>query len=153
MSSPVSRAESATASTPHPADGGSRRRPAVRRAAALAGAAAASLACWAVAAPVAGIDLTAYKGGAVQPVGAGSVVFAALLAGSAAWLLMAVLERTVQRPRRIWTVAAVAVLVLSLAGPLVSAAGTASMLVLMGLHAVPAAVLIPVMGPTAAARR
>ncbi|MFI6603447.1 DUF6069 family protein [Nonomuraea sp. NPDC050536] len=115
----------------------------MRRALTVAAAAAVALVVWALAALVAGISLTVRPGGAVQSVGPGAVAAASLLAGLAAWALLAVLERTLKQPRRAWTIIAVVVLVLSMTGPLGAAVGVASTLTLAGMHLVVAAVLIP----------
>ncbi|GAA4572749.1 DUF6069 family protein [Planotetraspora kaengkrachanensis] len=114
----------------------------VRRLVVVAGASAAALAIWALAGPVAGIDLTVRLNGADQQVGAGAVVAASLAAGLAAWASLALLERLTNQARRMWTVIAAVVLVFSLTGPLgaVGAAGTA---VLACMHLAVAAVLIP----------
>ncbi|WP_433469786.1 DUF6069 family protein [Spirillospora sp. CA-128828] len=114
-----------------------------RRGLTVAGATAAALALWALTGPVAGLDPSTETGGEVRPVGAGAVVAGGLIAGLAAWGLLALLERTVARPGRVWTVIAVAVLVLSMTGPLGSAGDGASMAILAGMHLVVAAVLIP----------
>ena len=114
----------------------------VRRLVAVAGASAAALALWAVADPLAGIDLTVRLSGAEQHVGAGAVVAASLVVGLAAWGSLALLERLAERARRIWTVIAFAVLVLSLSGPL-GAVGPASTVALACMHLAVAAVLIP----------
>lgn len=106
------------------------------------GAPAAALATWALAVPLAGITLTARTGGSTQPVGPEAIAVTSLLAGLAGWLLVAVLERFVARPGRIWTISAPAVLAASLAGPLDSAVGAAATLVLILLHLVVAAVLL-----------
>ncbi|MEU7457927.1 DUF6069 family protein [Streptosporangium roseum] len=130
-----------TRSVPGRAGGG-----ATRRALTVAGATAAALALWTLAGPVAGIDLTVRLGEGVQPVGPGAVVVASLLAGLAGWALLASLERITKRPGRTWTVIAVVVLALSLAGPLGGAVGTASTVTLAGMHLIVAAVLIPGLG-------
>jgi hypothetical protein len=106
------------------------------------GAVAVALAVWAAAVPLAGTELTVRVNGTSQPVGAGAVVATSLLAGLAGWALLAVLERFGRRPRRTWTVIAVAVLVLSLAGPLGSGVNTVSATVLAGMHLAVGAVLI-----------
>ncbi len=67
--------------------------------------------------------------------------------------LLAVLERTAGRPRRAWTITALAVLALSLTGPLGSAADTASLGVLTAMHLLVGAVLIPGLALSARARR
>jgi hypothetical protein len=72
-----------------------------------------------------------------------------LVAGLAAWGLLALLERTVARPGRVWAAIALAVLVLSLGGPLGSAGDGTSMAILTGMHLVVAAVLIPGLGGSA----
>ncbi|MFF5263480.1 DUF6069 family protein [Actinomadura viridis] len=120
-----------------------------RRALTAAGAAAAALALWALAGPVAGVDLTVESGGTARTVGAGAVIVSALVAGLAAWALLASLERFLRAPVRVWTAIAAVVLVLSLAGPFTSGAGTAGALVLGGLHLVVGAVLIPGLALTA----
>ncbi|GII57088.1 hypothetical protein Pth03_54770 [Planotetraspora thailandica] len=115
----------------------------VRRLLAVAGASAAAVAVWALAGPVAGADLSVRLSGVVQEVGPGSVVAASLAAGLAAWASLALLERLTTRPRRNWTVLAVAALALSLTGPLGSGIGTAAVLVLTCMHLVVGAVLVP----------
>ncbi|MFC4534852.1 DUF6069 family protein [Sphaerisporangium dianthi] len=108
----------------------------------VAGATVTALTSWALAGPASGVDLTVRTGGALQQVGPVAAAAASLVAGLAAWALLAVLERFTSRPRRIFTIVAVAVLTLSLAGPLGQAAGTASALRLIGMHLAVAAVLI-----------
>lgn len=120
----------------------------------VAGATVAAVAQWAAAGPIAGASLDVRLNGVVQHVGLGAVVAASLLAGLAAWGLLALLERRSQRagrgrPRRTWTITVVAVLVLSLAGPLSSAIGTTSTLSLIGLHLVVAVVLLAGLGRSA----
>ncbi|TDC95576.1 hypothetical protein E1292_39195 [Nonomuraea deserti] len=107
------------------------------------GASAAALAGWVLAVPVAGIALTVRMGGGMQQVGPAAVVVASLLAGLAGWALLAVLERFASRAGRPWTIVALAVLALSLLGPLGSAAGTTATLVLVLLHLIVGAVLVP----------
>ncbi|WP_214318704.1 DUF6069 family protein [Nonomuraea sediminis] len=127
-------------------------RPTKRRALTVAGAAAAALALWALAVPVAGIDLTVQLSGATQQVGPGAVAAASLAAGLAAWALLILLERTLKRAARAWTIIAVVALILSLSGPLTSAVGTATTLTLTAMHLIVAAVLIPGLGRTARTR-
>ncbi|WP_433235660.1 DUF6069 family protein [Streptosporangium sp. CA-135522] len=128
-------------------------RAAGRRALVVAGAMAAALALWALAGPLAELNLAVRIGGELQLVGLVSVAAASLIAGLAGWALLAALERRSARPRRTWTIIAVIVLVLSLAGPIGSAAGTPSMVVLAGMHLLVAAVLIPGLGGSATVRR
>ncbi|MET8144026.1 DUF6069 family protein [Sphaerisporangium sp. NPDC005288] len=128
-----------------PARAGSTRegRTSARRALlSVAGATLTAVAAWALAGPASGVDLTVRAGDAVQRVGPGAAAAAGLAAGLAAWALLAVLERFTARPRLVFTVVAVAVLLLSLAGPLGQAVGVASTLRLIGVHlAVGAAVI------------
>jgi Family of unknown function (DUF6069) len=105
------------------------------------GAPAAALTTWALAVPLAGITLTARSGNGTQTVGPEEIAATSLLAGLAAWALVAVLERFVARPRRIWTISAPAVLAASLTGPLASGVGAAAVLALILLHLAVAAVL------------
>lgn len=105
-------------------------------------AAASALVVWALAVPVAGVALTVRMGGGTQVVGPMSVIVAGLAAGLAGWGLLAVLERSASRPGRVWTFVAVAVLILSLLGPLGSAVGGAATAVLIVMHLVVGAVLL-----------
>jgi hypothetical protein len=99
-----------------------------------AAATAGALLLWAVNDPWGGTDLTVRQGDTVRHIGPVAVVVTALLAGLAAWGLLALLERTVRHPVRTYRIIASIVLVLSLAGPLGSAVGTGSRLVLIGMH-------------------
>ncbi len=124
----------------------SRGRLAVRPAAlAVAGAAGAAVLTWAVAVPLLGVDLRVGTGGAAQAVGPGSVVAAAAVAGVLGWALLALLVRTVARAEAVWRAFAVAVLLLSLGGPVAMGVGTASVVVLLALHVVVALVLVPLL--------
>ncbi|GAA3135698.1 DUF6069 family protein [Nonomuraea salmonea] len=114
----------------------------LRRPLIVGGAAVAALVVWAVAVPVAGVALTVHMGGGPQEVGPVSVVVASLVIGLAGWALLAVLERVASRPGRVWTVVALAVLVLSLLGPLGGAVGGGAMSVLIVMHLVVGGVLV-----------
>ncbi|TDD11765.1 hypothetical protein E1292_04440 [Nonomuraea deserti] len=107
------------------------------------GAPAAAMSVWAVAVPVAGTALTVRTGAATQQVGPVAIVVASIVAGLAGWGLLAVLERFVSRPGRVWAIVALAVLALSLFGPVGSAVGAAATLVLILLHLVVGTVLVP----------
>jgi hypothetical protein len=111
------------------------------RAITVAAGAAGALLLWVVNDPWAGIDLTVRQGDATQRIGPVAVVGAALVAGLAAWGLLALLERTGRRPARTFRIVALIVLVLSLAGPL-GGVGTSSRLVLLGMHLTVGAALI-----------
>ena len=114
-----------------------------RRALAVLGAAAATLTVWAVAGPLAGVDLRVHVGSGTQHVGPATVVAVSILAGLAAWALLAALEHFSPRAPTIWTAIALAALALSLAGPLTSGATTAAKMALTGMHLAAAAVLVP----------
>ncbi|MBW8486948.1 DUF6069 family protein [Actinomadura parmotrematis] len=103
--------------------------PHLRRAATVLAAAAAGLAVWAVAGPLAGVDLDASG----QHVGGPQVALTGLLAGAVSWLLLTGLERFTSRPRRAWTMFGGISLVLSCTGPF-TADGVAAGAVLVLLH-------------------
>ncbi|WP_100500428.1 DUF6069 family protein [Geodermatophilus chilensis] len=129
-----------------------RGRVAVRPAAlAVAGAAGAAVLTWTVAVPLLGVDLRVATEGGTRTVGVGSVLAAAAVAGLLGWALLALLVRSVARAETVWRVAAVVVLLLSLGGPVAMGVGTASVVVLLALHAVVAAVLVALL--PAAVRR
>jgi hypothetical protein len=131
------------ASAPTVVPRGRRGRVAVRPAAlAVLGAVCAAVLAWAVAVPLLGVDVRVGTAGAAQAVGVGSVVAAAAVAGLLGWALLAVLVRTVPHAVPVWRVFAVAVLLLSLGGPVAMGVGTASVVVLLALHVVVAAVLV-----------
>jgi hypothetical protein len=99
----------------------------------------------AVARVVTGAFPVATTGGDDQSIGFGPVIVVTLLAGLAAWGLLAVLERRAERPRTTWTMIAVTIFVLSLLGPLGSGVDATSGLVLAAMHAGAAAPIIPLM--------
>ncbi len=122
-----------------------------RRLTAVIAAAGAAAGVWAVAGPLAGIRLMARASahGPAQQVGPASVVIMSLLAGLAAWALLALLERYARHPRRTWTAVAATVLVISLAGPLTAGRGLATVTALCCMHLAVGAVLILAMRRTA----
>jgi hypothetical protein len=109
----------------------------MKRASVVAGATGMALLVWTVATWIGG-EPGLRQGGSVSAL---AVVVASVGAGLVAWAWLALLERVVRRPRRVWTVTAVVVFVLSLAGP---AGGTdiGAVLALGCLHVVVAAVLV-----------
>lgn len=107
----------------------------------VAGAVVATLAVWLVAVPLAGVDLTARTGSGTTTVGPVPIVLATVLAGLAGWGLLAVLERRSSRPAAVWTTVAVAVLALSMLGPL-GGVTLGAKLTLAALHLAAGAVLI-----------
>jgi hypothetical protein len=122
-----------------------------RRLTAVIAAAAAAAGVWTVAGPLAGVQLMARVSahGPAQQIGPASVVIMSLLAGLAAWALLALLERHASHPRRAWTAVAATVLAISLAGPLTAGRGIATVAALCGMHLAVGAVLILAMRRTA----
>ncbi|MGW5671654.1 DUF6069 family protein [Micromonospora sp. NPDC003776] len=120
------------------------------RALAVLATTAATLLVWVVAVPASGVDLTARIGGTEQTVTPVAVVLSTLLAGLAAWGLLALLERLTTRSRAVWTGAALIVLLVSLAGPMGGGVGTAAVATLVAMHLVTAVVLVPLLWRTAA---
>ncbi|XVV14767.1 DUF6069 family protein [Actinoplanes sp. CA-131856] len=104
------------------------------RAITVAAGAAGSLLLWAVNVPWGGLDLAVRQGGGTQQIGAAAVVATALVAGLAAWGLLALLERKARHPVRTFRIIALVVLLISLAGPLGGGEGLHSKLVLLGMH-------------------
>ncbi|WP_433303691.1 DUF6069 family protein [Actinoplanes sp. CA-030573] len=113
-----------------------------RRAVTVAAGAAGALLVWTVADALAGVDVAVRQGGAVQRIGPVAVVVTALIAGLAAWALLALLERTTGRAVRTYRIIASVVLIFSLAGPLGSGEGAGSRMALLGMHLVVGVVLI-----------
>ena len=113
-------------------------------------AAVAALLIWLVQGPLTGADLVVRNGDATSTVGPVAVVVVALAVGLVGWALLALLERVTSRGRLVWSIIAVAVLLLSLVGPLgattIQAKGA-----LAAMHAVVGAILIA--GLTRTSRR
>lgn len=106
-------------------------------------AAIVAAAGWLIADPVLGVHLRTGSVESSRPVGIVAAIAVALLA-AAAGLGLRVLLRTAQNPDKVWTIVAIAVLTVSLLGPL-GATTTASRVALLCLHiAVGAAVIISV---------
>lgn len=91
-----------------------------RRIATVLAAVVLGLAGWATAGPLLGVPLRVRMapGGPDIEVAIGSVAIASLLAGLAGWGLLALLGRVTTNARRVWTIVAGIVLLVSLAGPL-----------------------------------
>jgi hypothetical protein len=129
-----------------------RRRPTGRRAVTVALAVVATVIVWTIADPVLGTDLKVKaSGGSVTAIGLGSVIFVTLLSGLVGWGTLALLERLGRSTgRRIWTIAAAVVLVLSLLlGPTAGIGGGAKISLAL-LHIT--AGLVIIFGLTGAAR-
>ena len=115
------------------------------RALAVAAATGATFTVWAIAAPVAGVDLTVDTGSGATTVTAAAVVTATVIAGLAAWASLALVERITRRAAAVWTWTACAVLLLSLLGPIGSAVGAGTTVALVAMHVAAGAVLIPIL--------
>jgi uncharacterized protein DUF6069 len=112
------------------------------RALTVLGALVAATGVWAVVRQVGGTDLAVAGPDGPTAVGLPAVLLAALVAGLAGWALLAALERWVRRPHRTWRVVAVAVLGLSLLGPVASASTPAAAGGLVALHVAVGAALL-----------
>jgi hypothetical protein len=126
------------------------RRPTARPIAVGLGVLAA-LAVWGISELVFGVDVRqpAFGPGVPQDLTAGPVVVASLVAGLAAWLALAVLERLTRHARAAWVALATLVLAASLGAPL-SGRGIdgESRLVLALLHLTVGALLIVLLSRT-----
>lgn len=87
-----------------------------------------------------------------ETIGFGPVILVTALVGLVAWGLLALLERTTARAKTIWTAIALAVLALSLFGPLGSGVNTSSKVVLACMHLGAAAPIIPIFRRSVATR-
>ena len=144
------------ASSLEPAEspGGTRRSPWRRptaRPIAVALGVLAALAVWGISELVFGVDVRqpAFGPGVPQDLTAGPVVVASLVAGLAAWLVLALLERLTRHARAAWVALATLVLAASLGAPL-SGRGIdgESRLVLALLHLTVGALLIVLLART-----
>jgi Family of unknown function (DUF6069) len=127
---------------------GSRR---LTRALATVGGAVAALAVWVVAKYAFDVAMQARPLGGTGPadITAFNVIFSALLGALVGWALLAILERSVQRARTIWTWIAIAGTVLSFVSPLVAPdATTGTKIALLLMHVAVAAVVIPIFART-----
>jgi hypothetical protein len=115
------------------------------RALAVAAAASATFTVWTLAHPIAGTDLIVDTGSGPTTVTPAAVVLSTIVAGLAAWAVLAIAERFVRRAAEVWSWIAGAVLVISLLGPLGSAVGAAATVALVAMHLAAGAVLIPIM--------
>lgn len=107
-----------------------------------------ALLVWALADPLAGVDLAVRSGSSTQVIGPGAVVVTGIVVGLAAVGVCRLVARA-RRPRRAWLGLSLTVLVISLAGPLgarTAGAGAA----LAAMHLVVGAILILGLGRTLA---
>ncbi len=125
------------------------------RMAAVAGGVLAALAIWVIAEVVAGVDLrrpAPARGTATQDIDALHVAFAAAAGSLAGWALLALLERTTGRARRVWIVIAVVAFIVSLGGPLSGTGITsAGRMALLSMHVAVAAAIVPALYRTSPA--
>lgn len=123
------------------------------RALCTVGGAAAAVTAWAAEVPLLGARLS-IRFGAMHPqtVTAGQIAGAALAAGLAGWLLLAVLERRARRARAAWVTAALLVLAASLAIPVIAATTAVAASGLIAAHLAVGAAVIPGMARTARGR-
>lgn len=132
----------------------------VRRAVTVLAGVASTLAVWAVAALLLGIDLTVKMGHGQPPIviGFGAVAATSLAASLAGWASLAALERFTSKARTIWTTVAIVVLLVSFVPLAAVDASAAAKVTLASLHLVVATVLVvgltrPLTGHPHGARR
>jgi hypothetical protein len=118
------------------------RRRRLGRIATVAAAIAAPLIVWVIAVPIAGVDLTVGSGAAAQTITPLSIVVVVLVAGLAAWGVLALLERFVKHPGRVFAIIGWTVLALSLLAPVTGGAAGAVFVVLVVMHLVTGATLV-----------
>ena len=145
-----SASSAASAGSPGAARGPLWRRHAARPVAVTLGVLAA-LAVWTVSEQVFGVDVRqpAFGTGVPQELTAGPIVVASVVAGLAAWLALALLERITRHARAAWVALATLTLAASLGAPL-SGRGIdgGSRLVLTLLHLTVGTVLIVLLART-----
>jgi hypothetical protein len=115
------------------------------RALAIVAATAATFTVWTIAHPIAGADLIVDTGSGPTTVTPVAVVLVTVIAGLAAWGLLALVERLTRRAAAIWAGIVGVVLLISLLGPIGSAVGAGATAALVAMHVVTGAVLIPLM--------
>ncbi len=107
----------------------------------VAAAMAATFAIWLIADPIAGVDLEVKTGGQSREVALGSVLYVTAMAGSLAWISLALFERWTSHASTRWTVFAVIVLFISLLGPL-GGVTTGAIITMLAMHLAAGAILI-----------
>src|SRR5690606_1269130 len=90
-----------------------------------------------------GLNTTVTMNGATQQIAGASVLVATVAAALGAWAVKALLERMLRNARRAWLVISIGIGLISLIGPLTMATSPIARGVLVALHLVPAAILIP----------
>lgn len=120
-------------------------------------AAVAAVVVWVIARYGTGINLhtPAFSAtGTPSNLNAGFVIVTAVVVSALAWALLEILERRVSRPRRVWTVIAVVVLLLSFSMPLSGHGITRSNeIALICMHLAVGVTLIFLLGRTARTRQ
>ena len=134
------------------ADASGARRRRLGRSAIIALAIVLPLLVWVIAVALAGLDLVAGSGAAAQTVAPPSIVFVVLVAGLAAWGVLALLERFAKHGGRIFAGIGWTVLALSLFGPVLMGAVGTVIVVLLVMHVLTGATLMTGL-PLAARRR
>ncbi len=127
-------AGSATSSTEIDSLSRTIRRRRLARAGAVVAASVVAAVVWVVGEVFAGVSLVVGSGPTTQTVGPASIMLVPLVAGAAAWALLAILENTVRRGRLIWTIVGWTVLVLSLLGPVTMAHSPGAVATLIAMH-------------------
>jgi hypothetical protein len=117
------------------------------RATAVAGAVGTGLLVWTLVTKAVGTDLVARTGGDIHHIGPSDVAVTCLLAGLAAWAMLAAVERWTRRPYATYVANGSVALALSLLGPLAGVT-TASRLGLLALHLCVGGVLLLAMPAT-----
>jgi hypothetical protein len=115
------------------------------RALTIVAAAGATFTVWTIAHSFAGADLVVNTASSPTTVTPAAVAIVTVIAGLAAWGLLALLERFTAKAASIWSGIGAAVLLISLLGPIGSAVGAAATVALLAMHLVVGAVLIPLM--------
>ncbi len=117
-------------------------RPATRRSLAVAGAVGSAVVLWLAGFGLLGLDPEVGSAGQVQEVNLASTVAVPLLAGLAAWGLLALLERRGAKGVRAWRIIGTVFLAVSLLGPLGLGTGAGTLVVLLLMHLSVGAVLL-----------
>jgi Family of unknown function (DUF6069) len=116
----------------------------------LLGAATIALAGWVLSVQVAGVDLIVGSGDTAQTIGPASVAVVPIVAGGAAWALLALLGKRLRNGYRSWRIIAGVVLALSLLAPVSTGAAGGVLATLVAMHLAVGATIIFGLAPRAA---
>ncbi len=100
-----------------------------------------------------GLDVSVRMDGVVQAISGITVAVSTGIASLGAWAVKAAMERLFRHPTSWWVTISIALGVVSLAGPLTMATSAIASAILVVMHVIPAAILIPgltLTGPQAA---